>query len=128
MENARTEAVVRTDNLVEFDTSFVLFFLSMEIGRMGSFFTLDGILMVGALAAVMTMPFLLTGGDNTGFGNWLAGRSVIAGFGVVTGIAYAAGTGTLLPEFFSFVPFMLLIIASMISVFMTFSSLLGFRR
>lgn len=128
MDNTRSETIVQADQPVEFDTSFVLFFLAMDIGQKAGFLSVDGVTMIAALAAVMLLPFLLTGGEQGSFREWVVGRGVIAGFGLVSGAAFGMGVGTLFPEMFSFLPFTLLIMSAMATVFLTFSSLLGFRR
>jgi hypothetical protein len=126
MENIQTSAIARTENAFAFDTTFVLFFLSMDLGQRG-FFSVDGIVMAVALFAVMLMPYLLETGEEVSFGRWAAERSVIAGFGVFAGLAFSASVGTLFPETLESLPFTLLIMAAMVSCFLTFSSLLGFR-
>lgn len=126
MENIQTGAEAQTENAFAFDTTFVLFFLSMDLGQRG-FFSIDGMVMAVALVAVMLMPFLLETGEEVSFGRWAAERGVIAGFGAFAGLAFSASVGTLFPQALESLPFTLLIMASMVSCFMTFASFLGFR-
>lgn len=124
MHNTHAEASVSTEGAVEFDTSFVLFFLSMDIASKG-LLSLEGLLMTPALIAVLLVPYLLVAGSDVSFGHWAAGRSVIAGFGLAIGLAFGAAVGTILPDALSPLPFTFLIMACMATVFLSFASLLG---
>ncbi|QQS42088.1 MAG: hypothetical protein IPM63_03855 [Acidobacteriota bacterium] len=126
MQNTHLETTVSAESAFEFDTSFVLFFLAMEIGHKG-LFTFEGILMAPALAAVLIGPYLLVRGGDTSFGHWAAGRGVISGLGLALGAAFAMAVGTLLPESFEVLPFTLLIMACMATAFLSFGALLGFK-
>ncbi|REJ78619.1 MAG: hypothetical protein DWQ47_03990 [Acidobacteria bacterium] len=127
MQNTRAEAVVGTGNSVEFDTSFIVFFLAMEIGRTGSIFALENIVMLPALVAVMVAPFYFLPEDMS-YSRWFAGRAVIAGLGLIIGAAFGAAVGPLFPEVFSFLPFTFLVMASMVTAFLSFASLLRFEE
>jgi hypothetical protein len=126
MENIQTSSAVHSTNAFAFDTTFVLFFLSMDLGQRG-FFSVDGIIMSIALMAVMLMPYLFETNDEVSFGRWAVERCFIAGFGMFTGLAFNASVGTVFPETLESLPFTLVIMASMVSCFLTFASLLGFR-
>jgi hypothetical protein len=127
MEITNSQTAIATEEVIEFDTSLVLFFLSMDVGYKLLAFSFEAVVMMVALLAVLVAPFILERGDS-GFGRWLAGRSLIAGLGLVPGVVLANLAGTLLPESFGAIPFMLLIMAAMLSVFVSFASLLGFSR
>jgi len=109
-----------------FDTTFVLFFLSMDLGQRG-ILSVDGIVMALALGAVLLLPFALETAGEVGFGRWVAERALISVFGAFAGIAFNASIGTLFPETLAGLPFTLLIMASMVTCFLSFASLLGFR-
>jgi len=126
MENTRVESAVGSEGAIEFDTSLVLFFLAMDLGQRAGVFSMENLLMAVAFVAVMFAPYILSG-DEKGFANWAFGRSVIGGLGLLVGLAFGASVGTLLPEVFGFLPFTMLIMAAMASVFITFAGLLGFR-
>ena len=126
MENTRVETAVGSEEAIEFDTSLVLFFLAMDLGQKAGILSVENLLMAVAFVAVMFAPYILSG-DGKGFANWAFGRSVIGGLGLLVGIAFGASVGTLLPDMFEFLPFTLLIMAAMASVFFTFSGLLGVR-
>ncbi|MCO6509400.1 MAG: hypothetical protein J5I65_01280 [Aridibacter famidurans] len=126
MQNTHLESTVSADTFVEFDTSFVLFFLAMEIGHKG-LLSFEGLLMAPALAAVLVGPYLLLKGGDVSFAHWSAGRAVITVLGLALGSAFAYAVGTLLPGSFEFLPFTLLIMACMATAFLSFGALLGFR-
>jgi hypothetical protein len=126
MENIQTGTAVESSNTFAFDSTFVLFFLSMDLGQRG-FFSVDGMIMAVALIAVMLIPYLLETNDEVSFGRWAVERGFIAGFGLFSGLAFNASVGTLFPQTLESLPFTLVIMASMISCFLTFSTLLGFR-
>jgi len=127
IENTNIEAAVRTESAVEFDTSLVLFFLAMELGQKAGVLSGENVLMAGAFLAVMFAPYALYGGAQ-GFGRWALGRTVIGGLGIAVGVGFGSAVGTLFPAIFEFLPFTLLIMAAMATVFFTFSSLVGLRR
>lgn len=126
MENTQTAVIPRSENAFAFDTTFVLFFLSMDVGQRG-FLSVDGAVMGIALAAVMLMPYLLETRDDVSFRHWAAGRGVIAVFGVIAGLAFSASVGTVFPQVLGSVPFTLLMVASIVSCFLAFGSGMGFR-
>ena len=83
----------------------------MDLGQRG-FLSLDGLLLSGALAAVMLMPFAIETSGEVSFGRWAAERAVIAVFGAFAGLAFSASLGVLFPEDMASLPFTLLILAS----------------
>ena len=60
------------------DTTFVLFFLAVELGRSFSFQALDSVLTAITLLALLVLPYFLPSGEKPGFANWLLGRAFIA--------------------------------------------------
>ena len=82
MEITNSQTAIATEEVVVFDTSLVLFFLSMDVGYKLLAFSFETVVMMVALLAVLVVPFILERGDS-GFGSWLAGRSLIAGLGLV---------------------------------------------
>jgi len=127
MEDIRTSAAAAPiESSFVFDTTFVLCFLSADLGQRG-IFSLDGIVMALALGAVMLLPFALETNGEAGFGRWVAERGLISLFGLFAGVAFSASLGSLFPESLESLPFTLLIMASMATCFLSFASLLGFR-
>jgi hypothetical protein len=97
------------------DTSFVLFFLAMDMGVAKSGLGLDTVVSGLTLAAFMVLPFFLPFTREKGnFARWLIGRVMIAAAGIMFGSALGQVTGNLLPEAFRFVPMSLLIVAAII--------------
>ncbi len=102
------------------DTTFVLFFLAVEFGR--TFFSLsfDNIFMFATLLMVAVLPYFLLSSEKPTFGNWIFGRSLIAGFAVLLGAMFKQTLGVVLPETFRFLPMSLLIVTAMLSCYIQF--------
>ena len=114
--------------MTSIDTTFVLFFLALEYGRGVQLGSIDSLIMGITLLMVLILPyFLATRVDMPSFSNWLAGRSIIALFGAVLGVAFGKSVGVVLPESLRFMPLTFLILASMISCYIQFYSLLKLR-
>jgi len=97
------------------DTTFVLFFLAMELGQGMIGWDLTSVLSLVTLAAFLTLPYFLPfSGGNSTFGRWVAGRFVVALTGAGLGLMFGQAIGVLLPEAFRFVPMTLLIVAAII--------------
>ncbi len=109
------------------DTSFVLFFLAIECGR--TFFTLsfDNAFMFVTVLAIAVLPYFLLLGEKPTFGNWLFGRSLIAGLGIMLGVIFKQSLGVVLPETFRFLPMTLLIVTAMLCCYIQFYSFLKLR-
>lgn len=98
------------------DTTFVLFFLAMEIGRSFILAGFDSVLSLLTLAAFLILPYFLTSASDKGeFGRWLAGRAVVASAGGIFGMMLGQAVGAFLPEVLRFAPMSLLIVAAIIS-------------
>jgi hypothetical protein len=110
------------------DTTFVLFFLALELGRSTDFFAFDTLLMSITTLMVLVLPYFLPSeSEPPSFGTWLGGRGIIAAFGVLLGLAFQKSVGVLVPEAFKFVPMTGLIIAAMISCYVQFYGLMKLR-
>jgi len=97
------------------DTTFVLFFLAMDIGA--SFSGLGFELILSAMTAAMFIaaPYLLPfSGEKPEFRGWLLGRLFIAVIGVIGGLAVQAAAGNVLPESVKYMPMTLLIVAGIL--------------
>jgi len=94
------------------DTTFVLFFLAMDMGTSVGAFSFDLILSGLTLAMFTAAPYLLPfAGVKPEFNGWLIGRVFIALIGVIGGVSVKFAAGTVLPEAIKYVPMMLLIVA-----------------
>ena len=97
------------------DTTFVLFFLAMEIVQTAFVPGVVSVLSGFTLMAFLVLPYFLPLlSEKIGFARWMVGRIVVAGIGIVFGLVLSQATGTLLPESFRFVPMSLLIVAAII--------------
>ena len=112
------------ENAVAADTRLLVFFLAVEIGQNGRFWSLDTVALGMALAAAMFLPFYFIEAGTLSFGRWAGGRVIIAGFALMLGGLYGASVGTLLPEVFGYVPFSLLIAAAVFTSVISFRNLL----
>lgn len=110
-----TNVELRTDRLQNVDTTFVLFFLALDMGQGWLNLGLDGVLASMTLGAFIVLPYVLPfGGEKPAFGDWVMGRTVVAATGVTLGLMLNQSIGVLLPEAVRFVPMSLLIVAAII--------------
>lgn len=110
------------------DTTFVLFFLGLEIGRTIQNLTFDAFLLFVTMLMVLVLPFyLLSCDDRPDMAKWLTGRGFIAALGISIGAVLSRAYGSLLPEAFRFLPLTLLIMAAMTSCFVQFYALMRLR-
>jgi len=110
------------------DTTFVLFFLAMDLGQSFAGFTADSILSLLTLGVLLSAPYFLpTSGTKPAFGNWILGRAIIAAFAVSIGLAFKQALGIVLPETFRFLPMTMLIVTAMVSCYVQFYGLMRFR-
>ncbi len=109
------------------DTTFVLFFLAVEFGQMLGNFGLDTVIFAITLLMMLVLPYFLPSDEKQSFGNWLLGRSLIAGFAISVGAAFKQSLGIVLPETFRFLPMTLLIVTAMLSCYIQFYGFLKLR-
>ena len=110
------------------DTTFVLFFLALELGRSTDFFAFDTVLMTITMLMVLVLPYFLPSETfQPTFTAWLGGRSAIAAFGILSGVVFQKSTGVLLPDTLKFLPMTGLILAAMISCYIQFYGLMKLR-
>lgn len=111
----------------ELDTTFVLFFLAMEFGRICSTASLDLVLMAVAMVGTAVLPYAVPGEEKPDLGVWIAGRAWIAAFGVLIGLLFDQTLGVVLPEMLRFAPMALLIVSAVLSVQVQFYRFLRYR-
>ena len=109
------------------DTSFVLFFLAVEFGRTFFSLSLDNVFMFLTLLAVAVLPYFLLSDGRMSLTNWLFGRSLIAGLGIMLGVIFKQSLGIVLPEMFRFLPMTLLIVTAMLCSYVQFYGFLKLR-
>jgi hypothetical protein len=110
-----------------FDTTLVLFFLAVDLGRSVFSPDLGSMLTAGTLLTVAAAPDLMWEKDLRGFWGWFGARMLIAGFGLLAGVLLGGAIGTLLPESVRFVPITLLILAAFLSFSLQFYAILRVR-
>jgi hypothetical protein len=110
------------------DTTFVLFFLAVELGQSESILSLDTALVGVTLLMVMALPYFVNSDENRpAFKDWFLGRVFISLFAIVLGVMFRQALGTVLPETLRFLPMTLLILTAMISCYVQFYGFLKFR-
>ena len=120
------ERIAVADKNYAIDTTFVLFFLAVEVGQINNNFALDTIFFVITLLMLIILPYFLTSEERPKFGNWVLGRSLIAVFAISVGLMFKQSLGVL-PEMFRFLPMTLLIVTAMLSCYIQFYGLLKLR-
>ncbi|HQU82254.1 MAG TPA: hypothetical protein PKY59_03975 [Pyrinomonadaceae bacterium] len=116
-----------SDKSFAIDTTFVLFFLAVELGQSMSYFALDTAALAITLSMLLVLPYFLPSDDKPSFGNWVLGRTCIAVFALVLGVMFRQTLGTVLPETFRFIPMTLLIVTAMLSCYIQYYGLLKVR-
>ena len=110
------------------DTTFVLFFLALELGRSTDLMAVDTLLMSITTLMVLVLPYFLpSSAEPPSLGMWLGGRGVIAVFGILFGAVLQNSVGKIVPDVLKFVPMTGLIITTMISCYVQFYGLLRLR-
>jgi hypothetical protein len=102
------------------DTTFVLFFLAVELGQTFSIGAFDSLLLTITLLMVLVLPYFLSLDEKYGLMNWILGRSFITALALTLGVMYKQTLGVVLPETFRFLPMTLLIVTAMISCYLQF--------
>jgi hypothetical protein len=109
------------------DTTFVLFFMALELGRSFNRVSLDSFMLLATMLVVMFVPYVLLPGERPDFRKWALGRAAIAAYAFVAGIFFSFSLGTVLPEIFRFMPMTLLIASAVACCFIQFYSFLNMR-
>ena len=104
------------------DTTFVLFFLAIDLGLNFSVVAFDTVFLAMTLVAIAVLPYFINTDEKPEFGNWILGRSVIVVFAVMLGLMFKQTLGVVLPESFRYLPFTLLIVTAMVSCYIQFYS------
>lgn len=124
----RTQIEQAPDQRFAIDTTFVLFFLALDLGMSYSGIGIDSGLSLITLAAFVVCPYLLPAvGDKPQFALWAAGRTLIALFAVILGAVFSLSLGNMVPESFKYLPMTLLIVAAMASCYIQFFSVFKLR-
>lgn len=126
-QSFRTEEE-RPDTHFAVDTTFVVFFLALDLGTVLFSFDIGAMLSAATLAMFIVLPyFLYEGIEKPRFAPWVAGRTVIAVFAIAAGILFKQAIGTLLPDSFRYLPLTLLIAAAIVSCYIQFYGIMKVR-
>lgn len=110
------------------DTTFVLFFLAVDVGQTALNLSVDTVLSVMTLVMLLVLPYFLpSDSDKPDFLNWLLGRSVIALFAIALGMMIKPSLGVILPETFRFLPMTLLVFTAIASCYFQFYAMIRLR-
>jgi len=110
------------------DTSFVLFLLAVDIGQSALSVGMDTVFSAATLGMLLVIPYFMpTESPKPGFSGWLAGRTVLALFGLGLGIMFHQALGAVLPEMFRYLPMTLLIVSAAVSCYLQFCAMIRFR-
>ena len=97
------------------DTTFVLFFLAMEMGQSAFGLDVETLMSAATLAAFVILPYLLPyTREGRSFALWMAGRIAVGSTGLLCGWVIGNSAGALMPEAIRYVPLTLLIVAAII--------------
>lgn len=127
VHSGRIEREAEAEKGFAIDTTFVLFFLAVEVGQTLGGIGLDTIFLAITLLIMLVFPYFLQSGEKPNFGNWLLGRCFITIFAVLLGVIFRQAQGAVLPEAFRFLPMTLLIVTAMLSCYIQFYGFLKLR-
>jgi hypothetical protein len=129
MEAIKSLTKARTGENSNFaiDTTFVLFFLAIDLGQNLSVVAFDTVFLGITLIAVAVLPYFIQPDEKPEFGNWLLGRGLIVTFAIMLGLMFRQTLGVVLPESFRYLPFTLLIVTAMLSCYIQFYSFFRLR-
>lgn len=129
MEAATSLARAKTGENTNFaiDTTFVLFFLAVDLGQNFSLAAFDTVFLGLTLLAVAVLPYFINPHEKPTFGNWLFGRGLIVIFAIMLGLMFKQTLGVVLPESFRYLPFTLLIVTAMLTCYIQFYSFFRLR-
>ena len=126
--NAKALEAVPSGGSFVFDTTLVLFFLSLDLGQSAFDLGTDSLLSLATIAVLAVAPYFLPfEGERPSVAKWLIGRGAIAILGLAAGGLFYSTVGTVLPESMRFIPLTMLIVAAVFSCFIQFYGILKFR-
>ena len=116
------------DRRFSVDTSFVLFFLAVDVGQSALAFRIDTALSAVTLLLVLVLPYFMpTEVQRPDFSTWLLGRTLLMGFAFGLGMMFQQALGAVLPEMFRYLPMTLLILSATLSLYLQFCAMIRFR-
>ena len=116
-----------TDCRFAVDTTFVLFFLAVDLGQLTAFSVVE-VFSALSLGVVLVIPYFFhSEAEKPPFSSWLLGRFGIAVFGIGLGFIFRQTLGVVLPEAFRFLPMTLLTVAAIASCCLQLYAIIRFR-
>src|SRR5688572_28801893 len=93
------------DRRFSVDTSFVLFFLAVDVGQSVLAFRVDTAVSALTLLLLLVLPYFMpTESQRPDFSTWLVGRALLMGFAIGLGMMFQQAVGGVLPEMFRYLP------------------------
>lgn len=124
----RREAAASERRPFVLDTTFVLFFLALDLGASVSGVGIDGLLSSMTLILFVFVPYFLPfEGERPEFGKWVIGRAAIALIAVMIGLMFRQTVGVIVPEHFKHLPMTLLIGSVIFSGVVQFYAIMRMR-
>lgn len=125
MENVMEKSGDRSFAL---DTTFVLFFLAVDLGQGFQRMGFDTLLSLLTLMMLIVLPYFMPGdAEKPNFTPWVLGRAAIAAYATVLGIMFGQSLGVVLPETFGYLPMTLVIVTAMASCCLQLCAMIKFR-
>ena len=116
------------DRSFALDTTFVLFFLAVDLGQGFQRMGFDTLLSLLTLIMLIVLPYFMPGdAEKPNFTPWVLGRAAIAAYATVLGIMFGQSLGVVLPETFSYLPMTLVIVTAMASCCLQLCAMIKFR-
>lgn len=116
------------DRSFAIDTTFVLFFLAVDLGQSIETSGIDLLVSIVTLGLVLVVPYYLPSeSEKPDFTSWLLGRAAIAAYAIVLGIMFRQSLGVVLPDTFSYLPMTLVIVTALASCCLQLCAMIRFR-
>ena len=113
---------------VSIDTTFVMFFLALDLGQSVAHAGLDTIFSAVTLAMVVVLPYFMRAKEfRPDLGKWLVQRLTITLFAAFLGVIFHQALGPVFPESFRYLPLTLLLIAAVVGTYVQFAHVYRFR-
>ena len=117
-----------SDRAFALDTTFVLFFLAVDLGQGFQNMGFDTVLSLLTLGMLIVLPYFLPGdAEKPDFAPWVLGRAAIAAYATVLGIMFGQSLGVVLPETFGYLPMTLVIVTAAASCCLQLCAMIKFR-
>jgi len=109
------------------ETTFVLFFLSLDFGQNLFAISADGIFLGVTVVAIAVLPYYLPSANNQRFADWIKCRGAIVLPGIFLGTIFNGMVGSVLPEVLRFAPLALALFTGVAACIAMFGGVLRFK-